>query len=277
MLVRDAITLAEQRLPRRPGLPDSRREGQWLLAHAWGVSETRVRTEPDTEVPELVAERYLAWLQRRAAGEPAHHLTGTCPFWGRELQVSPAVLIPRPETELLIEAALALPLPAAARVLDVGTGSGCIALTLAAERPSWQVFASDRSLAALAVARANLNAFAVGVHLLSCDLAAAMRSRFDLVTANLPYVPTAQIPGLEIEVRHDPWSALDGGSDGLDLVDRLLDDLPDLLADGGRALLELGEDQADQVAGRAAAAGLATEQRIRDLGGCERIIVLHAA
>jgi release factor glutamine methyltransferase len=275
MLVSDAIALGESRLSARPGLPDPRRETVWLLAHAWGVAETRVRLDQKQPVPPEVERRFTEWLKRRADGEPAHHLTGTCPFWGRELQVSPQVLIPRPETELLVEAALALPLPKDAAVLDIGTGSACIAVTLAAERPYWQVSATDRSLSALAVARANVAGCNVQVQLIRCDLAAAVRGRFDLVTANLPYIPTSHIPALQIEVQRDPVTALDGGVDGLDLISRLLESLPHQLVSGGRALLELGEDQADQVAGEAATAGLTEERRIVDLGGCERILLLR--
>jgi release factor glutamine methyltransferase len=275
MLVSEALTLGESRLSPRPGLPDPRREAVWLLAHAWGVSETRVRLDQSSPVPPEVEHRYTGWLQRRAAGEPAHHLSGTCPFWGRDLLVSPQVLIPRPETELLVEAALALPLPETASVLDVGTGSGCIAVTLAAERPGWQVYASDRWLAALVVARANVASCNVQVQLVQCDLVSAYSWRFDLVTANLPYIPTSQIPTLQIEVQRDPAAALDGGADGLDLINRLLEALPHKLATGGRVLLELGEDQADQVAARAANTGLAEESRIVDLGGHERILVLR--
>jgi release factor glutamine methyltransferase len=277
VLVSDALARGELCLSPRPGLPDPRREAVWLLAHAWGIAETRVMLELDHPVPPAVEQRFTEWLQRRAEGEPAHHLLGSCPFWGRDLLVSPQVLIPRPETELLVEAALTLSLPETASVLDVGTGSGCIAVTLAAERPGWQVVASDRSLSALAVARANVAGCKVSVRLLRCDLVSALDGEFDLVTANLPYIPTSQIAELQIEVQHDPINALDGGAGGLDLVYRLLEVLPDRLVPGGRVLLELGEDQADQVAARAASKGLAEERRIADLGGCDRILLLRAS
>jgi release factor glutamine methyltransferase len=236
-----------------------------------------VHLNPGAELAPGEESLFRDWLERRAAGEPAHHLTGRCPFWNREFLVTPAVLVPRPETELLIDAALRSPSPQNTRVLDVGAGSGCIAATLALERPGWRVAATELSPAALAVARANLRALSAPVGLMRCDLAAALRGPFELVTANLPYIPTAELAALPLEVRHDPRGALDGGADGLDLVRRLLADLPHLLAPGGLALLELGEGQADPVTSAANALGLEVAQRITDLGGCVRVVVLRRA
>ena len=145
MNVAEALAMGSAILPQRAGLPDPRREAMWLLAAAWGVEQSALRLHPERKVPEDVERQFLDWLERRAGGEPAHHLTGTCPFWGREFEVISSVLVPRPETELIVEAALALPLSGTAQVIDIGTGSGCIAVTLAAERPSWDVFAVDRS------------------------------------------------------------------------------------------------------------------------------------
>ena len=176
--------------------------------------------------------------------------------------MSPAVLVPRPETELVVEAALALPLAREARVLDVGTGSGCLAVTLAAERPRWRVTGVDRSLAALEVARANASRHAPGVRFGCADLTTAVAPPWDLVVANLPYIPTPAIDALPVEVRRDPAAALDGGPDGLDLVRRLLSDLSRVLRVCGGAILELGEDQAEAVAAAARADGL--ERRAPD-------------
>jgi release factor glutamine methyltransferase len=270
-----AIKFGEDVLPKRRGIPDPRREASWLLARAWGVEEISLRLHPEREVPTEVEKRYRGWLERRAAGEPAHHLTGTCRFWGRDFAVSPAVLVPRPETELLIQVALELPLAADARVLDVGTGSGCIAVTLAAERPNWRVSAIDRSEEALAVARANARRHGTEVTFHPGDLTGAVSPPWDLVAANLPYIPTVDLEELPIEVRHDPAAALDGGSDGLDLVRRLIDDLPRILRPCGGAVLEIGDGQADEVVELAAESGLAVARRIKDPGGCERVIVLQ--
>lgn len=262
-------------LPCRRGIPDPRREAMWLLARAWEVDEITLRLHPEREVPAEVGARYRDWLERRAAGEPAHHLTGECEFWGRGFAVSPAVLVPRPETELIVQVALELPLSPTARVLDVGTGSGCIAISLAAERPKWGVSAVDRSSAALNVARSNATRHEVEIEFHEADLTSSMDPPWDLIVANLPYIPTTDLEALPREVHRDPHSALDGGPDGLDLVRRLIEDLPRLLRPCGGAVLEIGEDQADDVAELANAAGLGVARRIKDPGGCERVVVLQ--
>ncbi len=270
-----AIDAGTGALPKRRGIPDPRREASWLLARAWEVEEITLRLHPAREVPPQVETRYRGWLERRAAGEPAHHLTGECEFWGRAFHVSPAVLVPRPETELVIQVALELPLSPNARVLDVGSGSGCIAITLAAERPRWLVSAVDRSSTALEVARTNAERHGVEVNFEEADLTTSVQPPWDRVVANLPYIPTAALEDLPIEVRRDPALALDGGPDGLDLVRRLIEDLPRLLRPCGGAVLELYEDQADTVADLASTSDLGVARRIRDAGGCERVVVLQ--
>jgi release factor glutamine methyltransferase len=275
MTVAEALARGATALPQREGIPDPKREAAWLLAAAWGVDETTLRLHPEREIPEEVEHRYRDWLSRRAAGEPAHHLKGTCSFWGREFEVSAEVLVPRPETELVVQTALALQLSADARVLDVGTGSGCMAVTLAAERSRWRVWAVDGSSMALTIARRNADRHGVTVRQWLGDLTEATAPPWDLIVANLPYVPTDDIERLPIEVRHDPHAALDGGVDGLDLVRRLLNDLPRLLRPCGGVVLELGDDQAIAVAELADAAGLAVARRVRDVGGVERVIALQ--
>jgi release factor glutamine methyltransferase len=185
-------------------------------------------------------------------------------------------LVPRPETELVVQVALELPLIANARVIDVGTGSGCIAVTLAAERRQWRVAAVDIQRAALKVARRNIERHEVSVPCFLGNLTSALSPPWDLVVANLPYIPAADIEHLAVEVHHDPISALDGGPDGLDLVRRLLVDLSRVLRVCGAAILELGENQADVVADLAVASGLAVARRLTDAGGCDRVVVLQA-
>ncbi len=275
MTIDEALQVGISVLPRREGIPDPRREAQWLLAAAWGVDEIRLRIHPEREVPTDVESRYRSWLVRRAAGEPAHHLTGHCSFWGRDFEVGPAVLVPRPETELLIEVALSLALAPTARVLDVGTGSGCIAVTLAAERPHYRMAAVDRSSAALTIAQRNAARHGVDLQLWLGDLVTAVGPPWDLVVANLPYIPSANLDRLPVEVAHDPRSALDGGTDGLDLVRRLLSDLERILRSCGGAVLEIGDGQAAAVSNLAAEVGLAVARRLRDPGGCERVLVLQ--
>jgi release factor glutamine methyltransferase len=262
-------------LPQRAGLPDPRREASWLLARAWGRDESWLLAHPEVAVPTSVADRFDAWLERRAAGVPAHHLVGECPFWGREMAVGPDVLVPRPETELLVEACLQLALPRAPAVVDVGTGSGCVAITLAAERPHWRVAAVDLALEALLVARRNVGRHLVDVALWRGDLLASAGAIFDLVVANLPYIPTAGLAELPVEVGRDPVMALDGGEGGLVVVDRLLADARRVVAPGGFLALEIGEGQAEAVVRSAATAGLVEHRRVRDLGGCERVVVLQ--
>lgn len=273
--VRELLVCGAAELPRTPGIPDPVREVRWLLARAMGVAETTLWLHPERKVPDEVSRIFEDWIGRRAAGVPAHHLTGRCTFWGGEFEVGPDVLVPRPETELVVEVALELPVSSTAAVLDVGTGSGCLAISLAAERPRWRVAAVDDSLPALSVAARNVSRHRVGVSLLCGNLSESLFGGFDLVVANLPYVPSPSMAELPTEVRHDPALALDGGEDGLDVVRRLLADLPRLLKPCGGAVLEIGEDQADEVAQLAAPLGLAVARRIPDLSGCERVVVLQ--
>ena len=275
MTVLEALGIGAAKLPRREGIPDPKREASWLLAAAWGIEEITLRLHPEREVPANVERRFRDWIERRAAGEPAHHLTRSCPFWGREFEVTPNVLVPRPETELIVQVALELPLAGNARVIDVGTGSGCIGVTLAAERPKWRVSAVDIQPAALQVARRNIARHGVQVASFVGDLTSALTPPWDLVVANLPYIPTGDLRDLAPEVQKDPESALDGGTDGLVLIRRLLDDLGRLLRPCGGAVLEIGDGQAAMVAEAGEDVRLAVARRISDAGGCERVVVLQ--
>jgi release factor glutamine methyltransferase len=260
----------------REGLPQPRREARWLLARALAVAETWLLAHRGEVVAAPQEATFRDWIERRRVGEPAHYLTGTCPFWGREFLVSPAVLIPRPETELLITAALAVPRPPTPRVLDVGTGTGCLAVTLAAQWPAAYVFAVDLSLAALAVAQANARRHGATVFLAAGDLAEAIVGPFDLVIANLPYVPDADIPRLAPEVsRFEPTLALAGGADGTHLLLRLLGDLPRLLAPSGHALLEIGPGQVSLLEPYWLAGGLQRAAVIADPAGTPRVLHLR--
>lgn len=274
--VADLLELAASRLSTRPGGPSPRAEGRFLLARLLGRDESWLLAHGDAAVSAEEAARYHAWVERRAAGEPAHYIVGTCPFWGREFVVTPAALIPRPETELIVQFLLASPPPRGARILDVGTGSGCLAVTLALELPGSPVVATDRSLPALALARHNARRHTAPLHLVLADLGGPLAGGWGVVTANLPYIPTAALATLPPEVRYfEPPVALDGGADGLAVVLALLDDLPRLLAAGGTALVELGEGQADRAAAHARHRGLEEAGRLRDAAGVERVLVLR--
>ncbi len=270
-----ALNRAAARLPIRRNLPDPQREALFLLAAAWGRNEIGIRIHPEEELPPDVESRFSGWVERRAAGEPTEYIVGSCRFWGRSFRVTPAVLIPRPETELIVEHALAIVAEDTCDVLDVGTGSGCLAITLALERPRWRVVATDRSPAALGIARTNGETFGVDILWILTDLAAALPGPFDLIVANLPYVPTGWLADLGPEIDREPRTALDGGEDGLDLVRRLIADLRRILVPGGNALLEIAEGQAEAVETAVISAGLQPVERLRDVGGCERVVHLR--
>ncbi|MEP0774905.1 MAG: peptide chain release factor N(5)-glutamine methyltransferase [Acidobacteriota bacterium] len=277
MTIDDLLRWAVPRLGApREGLPDPAREARWLLSRAMGVGEAWLLGHREEPPGAAVEATFRAWVERRRRGEPAHHLIGSCPFWGREFVVSPAVLIPRPETELLVATALTLALPPAPRVLDVGTGSGCLAVTIAAEWPRAVVVASDLSLPALAVARANIRRHGVEVRLLAGDLTAALAGPFDLVVANLPYIPEGDLPNLPPEVRdREPRLALAGGADGADLLRRLVAELPRVLGREGHALLEIGPGQAELLAPHWSGAGLARAALHPDATGIPRLLHLR--
>jgi len=264
------------RLPRGEGLPDPGHEARWLLARAMERSESWVLAHGDEPVEEATTARFRAWVERRAGGEPAHYIAGACSFCGREFLVSPAALIPRPETELVISCVQRLTLPPRPHVLDVGTGSGCLAVTLALDLPDASVAATDLSLAALELGRRNGERLSARVHFAMGDLASHLRAPFDLIVANLPYVPSGEVAGLPREIRdHEPPLALAGGADGADLLRDLLADLPRLLAPRGFALLEMGPGQRHALAPLLAALGLSEVERGLDHAGVERVLVLQ--
>jgi len=210
------------------GLPTARVDAEWLLAGLLGVGRVAVRLGLGQAAPAPLAERYAHAVSRRAQREPLQRILGWEEFRGVRVGLTEAVLVPRPETETLVEWALALlPPPGARRLLaiDVGTGSGCIACALAAERPDLDVVAVDVSSAAAAVARENARALdlAARVRVIAADLFDGIRGlRADLIVSNPPYLPSALMPELPPEVRiHEPRLALDGGNDGLAVIRRL--------------------------------------------------------
>lgn len=237
------------------------RDRTWLYAHGGDPIEA----EALVTLQRLVAQR--------RDGKPVAQLCGAREFYGREFLVDERVLIPRPETELLVDLALALPLPDTARACDVGTGSGCIAVTLAAERPQWQVSGIDCSAEALAVAAGNRDRLCPGrVELLRGDLLEpASARRFDLVVSNPPYVAEHD-PHLEQgDLRFEPRMALAAGIDGLDVIRRLVAQACERLEADGWLLIEHGHDQAASVRSLFEQAGYSHVSSHRDLAGIERV------
>ena len=258
------------------GIEEPRREARLLLAHLLGGTVTDLVRDPAAPIPDPAA--YDALLERRTRHEPLAYLTGHREFWSLDIEVSPATLIPRPDSETLVEAALTA-CPAPARVLDLGTGTGCLLLAVLHERPEAFGIGLDLSPAAAALAARNARRLGLAARsaFLCADWTAPLAGRFDLVLANPPYIETAEIPGLMPEVgAFEPARALDGGADGLAAYRRILADLPQRLAHGGVAVIELGAAQADAVGAIAQAAGLSVEFRC-DLVGIRRAAMLRPA
>ena len=257
---------------------EPRLEAQVLLAESLGVPRTWLQAHPEDELGEAICADFFQRLARREAGVPLPHILGWWEFHSRRFRVTPDVLIPRPETEILVERGLSwLQRHAASgRVLDVGTGSGCIAVTLAASVPACRVIATDLSPAALHVARHNCAQHQVErrVALAQADLACGLSGRFDLICANLPYIPNAELHRWEVS-RWEPRLALDGGTNGTEAIRRLLPSLAYLLSAEGIALLEIGAGQAAEMFGiiESALPGWRAGT-IPDLAGIPRVIEL---
>ena len=253
------------------------REARRLLGHALGLSQAGLLAERDGLVE---APAFFGLVARRAAREPLALILGRRGFWTLDLTVGPATLIPRPETETLIEAAIAqfADRRAVRRVLDLGTGTGCLLLAALGEFASAWGVGVDSTEAAVKLARGNAESLGLGgrAGFLCGDWGASLAARFDLVLCNPPYVRTADIPRLMPEVaRYEPARALDGGADGLAAYRRLLPALPALLAPDGLAILELGAGQAEPVGALARGAGLDVAGLRHDLGDTARAILLR--
>jgi release factor glutamine methyltransferase len=246
------------------GAESPRLDAELLLARALGISRTELYAREPAPLDPEVRERFERLLARRAAREPVAYILGRKPFRRIELGVDPRVLIPRPETELLVE--VGLELGSGARVADVGTGSGAIALALADERPDLSITGIDASADALVLARDNARRLGLDVAFLAGDL--LVGGPYDAVVANLPYVRDDEALPPEI-ARYEPASALFGGRDGLDVIRRLIS------RSGAVALLalEVGAGQADAVAALLRDAGFEAVERRRDLAGIERVVV----
>ncbi|SFR56248.1 [protein release factor]-glutamine N5-methyltransferase [Marinobacter gudaonensis] len=249
-----------------------RLDAELLLSHVTGLSRTRFRAWPEQSIPADQAEAFEALVRERQSGRPVAHLLGHQEFWSLPLKVSASTLIPRPDTECLVEAALALPLPEDARVVDLGTGTGAIALALASERPGWQITASDAVAAAVDLARENARDLELSVTVVESTWFSGLQpQRFDLIVSNPPYIPEQDEHLALGDVRYEPASALVSGPDGLDDLKMIVEQAPDWLVEGGWLLVEHGYDQAESVAALFRERGFSSIRGMQDYGGRDRL------
>lgn len=264
------------------GIDNARFEARLLLAHSGGVTIEWLIAHGDEAAPPAVVEALRTLTARRIRREPMAYVVGEREFWGLPFKVSPAVLVPRPDSETLIEAALAL-MPGRTepwRIVDLGVGSGCLLLTLLREFPNARGVGMDASAEALSVAQGNADALGVGARtrLVGGDWrhhswAGQLGGPFDLLVSNPPYIETAAIDGLMPEVgRFEPRLALDGGGDGLAAYRAIAGQAAGLVIPGGRILIEVGEGQVPDISELFSAAGFAVGSPWKDLGGIDRIV-----
>lgn len=280
--IREVLKEATQELD-SGGVPDARREAGSLLSFILGKDRTFLISHAEDQVDDRSWNRFREFVERRATGEPLQYITGVQDFYGREFRVTPDVLIPRPETELLVEAALQIVgnTGAAPSIGDVGTGSGCIAVTLLCEIVSARAVALDKSPAALEIAKLNAQNLSVAdrMHFVVSDCFNSLNSsdyEFNLIVSNPPYVAEVALAGLQREVRdHEPVIALSPGPDGLSIIRRLIDEAPPFIKPGGHMLMEIGFDQGEAVTTLVDGSAWALREIRPDLQGIPRIVVLQ--
>jgi len=277
--VRAALDRATSELT-ATGVPDARYDAEQLLAKALNEGMLLLRTQPERPLSVDEATRFDTLIRHRARREPLQHLLGNQPFRSLILKVTPATLIPRPETEELVDRALKVleTAPDAPRVLDLGTGTGCIALAIATEHPASRVTAVELSDTALGVAKANTDHYGLTgrVHLLHGDLYAPLPTadRFDLIISNPPYLTPGEWREAQPEVRDfEPRWALVGGEDGLSAYRRIFSGAPARLTEGGSVLVEIGWSQGEAVAAIARTAGFRQVDVFQDLAGRDRMVL----
>ncbi len=279
--IAEAVFEAAQIL-QRAGVPEARREAGSLVAHVAGKDRTFIISHAEDRLDSDQLDQLKEYAQRRARGEPFQYITGRQEFFGRSFEVNKDVLIPRPETELLVETALYLS-PARdgrLRICDVGTGSGCIAITLLMERPFARSVGIDVSASALRVAQRNAMLHEVSERLSlvrsDCLTGVALSSKFDMIVSNPPYVASGAVAGLQREVRdHEPRAALAAGLDGLAIIHRLLIESGPHLVAGGLLLFEFGFDQGAAIERLVAASDWKMIEIQKDLQGIPRIAALQ--
>lgn len=273
-----ALGQARKRLAITPHAATARRDAELLLLHVTGMDRTTLLTHPERPLALAELEAYFQAIERRAQSEPIQYITGVQEFYGLAFRVNSAVLIPRPETEHLVEAAIAaalrLPDSKPARILDIGTGSGAIAIALASNLPKATLVATDISSEALDVARGNAAQHGVAerIRFLQCDLLPADGNGFDIICSNPPYIADSEV--LEAQVAaYEPHSALFAGSTGLEVYQRLIPGAAGALRNGGILLLEIGHGQSTAIEILLRASDLREPQFIADLQGIARVAV----
>ncbi len=265
---------------RAAGVEEAELDARILVGAAVGLDLTGLISQAGRPLTAAEAARLVQHGKRRIAGEPVARILGTREFWGLPFRLSEATLVPRPDTETVVEHALDMlreqALSHPPRIADIGTGSGAILLALLHELPDAFGVGTDLSLTALATARSNAAALGLAgrAGFVACSYAAALRGPFDLVVSNPPYIPSGEIPKLSIEVRgYDPHLALDGGNDGFDAYRALIPQAAHLLAPGGALIVEAGQGQALDIEGLMKAAVLTVDRAPKaDLGGIPRAV-----
>jgi release factor glutamine methyltransferase len=261
----------------KKGVEQPRLSIEHLLADSLGKKRIELYLEFDRSLSALELEPLREKVRRRAEGEPLQHLLGHWDFYGRTFKTDKRALIPRPETELLVDTLLKEVIKGepSTRLVDVGTGSGVLAITLALERPELEVFALDLSEEALALARENAERLGVldRVAFRRSDLLEGIEGPFHWVVANLPYIPTSDLNGLQREVKYDPGLALDGGKDGLTIIKRLIESVPGKIASNGMIALEIGQGQSQRVLGFLADHNYRDISIKKDYQGVERLLI----
>ena len=265
-----AMATAAARL-RAAGVPDPARDARLLLAHAASVDAARVTLIAPEDIAPEIAERFEQLVALRAVRVPVSQLVGSRAFYGRDFRISREVLDPRPETETLVDLALAAPFD---RVLDLGTGSGCILVTLLAERPDATGVGADLSETACLQASANavLHEVAGQAEIIQSDWFEAVAGRFDLIVSNPPYIAADEMPALQRELAHEPRMALTDEADGLTAYRVICAGAPEYLQPGGRLMVEIGPTQGQQVAQMMSESGLTQVQVTPDLDGRDRVV-----
>jgi len=272
----------------KEGIENPAKEAEILLIETLQINTARLHTAAPV-IDEKVSMQIDAFANRRLQGEPLQYIIGHVDFWGMRIHVGKGVLIPRPETELMVEETIRIMMSAGAKrrlirsksgsridIVDLCTGSGCIALALAKEFPQADVYGIDKSAAALTYARRNVECNGIGnVTFIEGDLFAPLSSdaRFDCIVSNPPYIRKDDIAGLQKEIGYEPLDALNGGKDGLDFYRRILQEAPRSLKNNGFVILEIGFDQADDIRRLASDSGFRDIRFVKDLAGIDRIFV----